>query len=93
MGVRFVINDVYVSPVKLSLVNESDSVGSVDVLQQIPLTVTDAPPSCVILPPLLAVVEVISVIDVVLTVGISSVVNNVLSPYPVPTAFVAYALT
>ncbi len=40
-----------------------------DVLQQIPLTVTEAPPSEVIFPPLEALLKVIEDIAVVVTVG------------------------
>ena len=45
-------------------------VGFCDVLQQIPLTVTAAPPSLVMFPPLVAVVEVIAEMAVVESTGI-----------------------
>ena len=45
-------------------------VGFWDVLQQIPLTVTAAPPSLVMFPPLVAVVEVIADMAVVVSTGI-----------------------
>jgi len=51
-----------------SVVFESEIVGLAVVLQQTPLTVTDAPPSEVIFPPEKALVCVISLIDVVVTV-------------------------
>jgi hypothetical protein len=47
----------------------------IEVLQQTPLAVTDAPPSDVMLPPDEALVEVIDEIGVVVIVGIFSVVN------------------
>ena len=47
----------------------NEIVGFVDVLQQTPREVTDAPPSLVILPPLVAVVCVIVVTAVVERVG------------------------
>ena len=45
-------------------------VGVCAVLQQIPLTVTAAPPSLVMFPPLVAVVEVIADMAVVVSTGI-----------------------
>ena len=45
-------------------------VGFWDVLQQIPLTVMTAPPSLVMFPPLVAVVEVIAEMAVVVSTGI-----------------------
>ena len=63
-------------------------------LQQTPRFVTGAPPFEVTLPPEVAVVDVISVTEIVLTVGRSvRVVNVKSSPYAVPILFVAYALT
>ena len=53
-------------------------VGLVVVLQQTPLAVTDAPPSEVTLPPLVAVVEVTDEAVVVITVGTVTVL--VVSP-------------
>jgi hypothetical protein len=55
-------------------------VGSADVLQQTPRAVTDAPPSLVILPPLVAVVLVIEDAAVVVSVGIEVVVKLISSP-------------
>ena len=51
-----------------SVVRKSDSVGFSAVLQQTPRAVTDAPPSSVISPPLVAELYVISVTDDVVTV-------------------------
>ena len=45
------------------------TIGLADVLQQMPLAVTEAPPSFVTFPPLEALVEVIEDADVVVTVG------------------------
>ncbi len=47
----------------------SATVGPVDVLQQTPLAVTDAPPSAVILPPDVAVAVIILVTGSVVNVG------------------------
>ena len=67
-----------VNPVKLLLkdpvpvpleVFESAIVGAPEVFQQIPLALTGSPPSSVILPPLIAVVDVMLFIAVVVTVG------------------------
>ena len=62
-------------------------------LQQTPRAVTEAPPSLVIFPPLVAVVCVIAVIAVVESVGttdVAGLVVNVISvPYDVPALFVA----
>jgi len=48
-------------------------VGLVEVLQQTPLAVTDAPPSEVIFPPVDALLEVIDDAAVVVTVGVVTV--------------------
>jgi len=47
----------------------SEVVGLAIVLQQTPRSVTEAPPSLVILPPLVAVVDVMELIAVVVSVG------------------------
>jgi hypothetical protein len=47
-------------------------VGLLEVLQQTPRAATDAPPSLLILPPLVAAVEVMEVIAVVVRVGIEA---------------------
>ena len=63
-------------------------------LQHTPLAVTEPPPSEVTLPPLDALVDVTEDTAVVLTVGAVTEVVKVRSlPYPVPSLFVAYALT
>ena len=92
-----------VSPVRLleklpvplpSVVWLSAIVGLAVVLQHIPLAVTLAPPLEVTLPPLVAVVKVMSVTEVVVTVAsIGDVVNDNWFPYEVPLLLVAYALT
>lgn len=66
-------------------------VGLVLVDQQIPLAVTDAPPSSLILPPDDADVKVIELTAVVVNVGNwrSWVVNVTSLPYAVPTLLVA----
>jgi hypothetical protein len=53
-------------------------VGVADVAQQIPRTVTDAPPSAVTLPPLVAVVVVIALIADVVTEGVTATTRVVL---------------
>jgi hypothetical protein len=64
----------------------------VEILQQTPLTVTGAPPSALIFPPLVAVVwatfETVAVVNEG-TVLLASVVKVSWFPYPVPTLFVA----
>ncbi len=70
-------------------------VGLAAMLQQIPLTVTSAPPSKVTLPPLMAVVIATPYAAVVVTAGTVAtvrVVNDWSEPYEVPIEFVAYAL-
>jgi hypothetical protein len=69
-------------------------VGPVEILQQTPRTVTEAPPSLVMLPPLVAVVEVMEVIAVVVRVGIEAArVEKFISfPYTVPLPLLKYAL-
>ena len=68
-------------------------VGPELVFQQIPRAVTEAPPSLVIFPPLVAVVWVIDVIAVVVSVGTTGVDGFVVKvtsfPYAVPTLLVA----
>ena len=73
-------------------------VGFCDVLQHIPLTVTVAPPSLVIFPPLLALMVVMEEAGVVVIVGITALTEFVvklivLLPKAVPALFVAYART
>ena len=61
-----------------------------------PLKVTAEPPSEVIFPPEMAVVVEMELEDIVLTIGRTNdvlVVKVISFPYPVPTLFVAYALT
>ena len=53
-----------------SKVLSSATVGSADVLQQMPRAVTEAPPSAVTFPPLEPLVAVIEVTAVVVTVGV-----------------------
>ena len=73
-----------------SLVWLSAVVGSADVLQHTPLSVTDAPPSEVTFPPLEAVVVVMEDAAVVVTAGAVVEVVKVLSvPYAVPAVLVA----
>ena len=64
-----------------SEVFELSTVGFVEVLQQTPRAVTAAPPSLVILPPLVAVVEVRDEIAVVVKTGKIAVAVTVTS-YP-----------
>jgi hypothetical protein len=74
-----------------SVVVLSPVVGVDVVAQQTPRTVTAEPPSSVIFPPDVAVVEATEEIAVVVTVGfvIGLVVNEISLPYAVPTPFVA----
>ena len=76
-----------------SVVFELLTVGLVAVLQQTPLAVTAAPPSSVTLPPETALVEVIEDTELVVTVGVVTVVGFVIKftfePYDVPLLFVA----
>ena len=69
------------------------TVGPEERLQTTPRTLTDAPPSAVTSPPLVAVVEVMPLMLVVLTVGrvatLPVVVKVVCVPYAVPSALVA----
>ena len=60
-------------PVPLIVLVDKAMVGFAVVLQQTPRTVTAAPPSVLIVPPLVAVVFVIAVIAVVVIVGIVEV--------------------
>ena len=62
-----------------SLVQSPPKTGFGDVLQQTPLAVIGLPPSEVMLPPPVAVVEVMSEIAVVVTVGRGAVVENIMS--------------
>ena len=58
-----------------------------------PLEIMAEPPSALIFPPEIDVVDVIAEIDVVVTVGgIEAVVKVISFPYPVPVPFVAYVL-
>jgi hypothetical protein len=61
--------------------------------QHIPRSVTLAPPSEVIVPPLMAVIIVIEVASVVVNVARTGVENEISCPYAVPTELVAKALT
>ena len=65
-------------------------VGLGEVLQQIPRTVTEAPPSLLIVPPLIAVVFCTLLIAVVDSVGSFrfNVVKMISLPYAVPDEFV-----
>ena len=78
-----------------SVVLELVIVGFAVVAQHVPLAVTAPPPSTVIFPPAVAVVNVIAVAAVVVSVGttIEVVVNETSFPYAVPALFVAYART
>ena len=58
-------------------------------LQHIPRSVTSAPPSEVIVPPLMAVIIVIEVASVVVNVAGTGVVNEISCPYAVPASLVA----
>jgi uncharacterized membrane protein YGL010W len=59
--------------------------------QTTPFEVALAPQSALIVPPLFAVVEVISTMGFVVNVGIAEVVTLISLPYPVPTSLVANA--
>ena len=66
--------------------------GSAEVLQQTPLTVTAEPPSAATFPPLIALLVVIDDTVEVVTVGIvtgEAVVKDMSAPYAVPTMLVA----
>jgi hypothetical protein len=76
------------------VLKEIVGVGLVD--HTTPLVVTAEPPSELIFPPEVAVVVEMELADIVLTVGRTNdvlVVKFISFPYPVPTLFVAYALT
>ncbi len=76
------------------MLKEIVGVGLVD--QTTPLKITAEPPSVLIFPPEMAFVVVMELTDIVLTVGRTNdvlVVKVISFPYPVPTLFVAYALT
>ena len=81
-------------PVPFVVFVDNATVGLGDVLQTTPLLVTDAPPSDVTLPPLLAPVPVIPLIAVVLTVGRVAGVTAVeaAEAAELPTALVATTL-
>ena len=65
-------------------------VGPVVVPQHTPLAVINPPPSTVIFPPDVAVVEVITVTAAVVRIDrLATVVNWISFPYPVPTLLVA----
>jgi hypothetical protein len=69
---------------------ESLVVGFAVIAQQVPLDVTDPPPSDVIFPPETAVVAVIEVAAVVVRVGTATrVVNETSFPYAVPALLAA----
>ena len=72
-----------------SAVFKSEVTGVVLILQQIPFAVTGAPPSFETFPPPVAAVDEMTVTAEVATDGSASVVNELFSPYEVPTAFVA----
>ena len=72
---------------------DNATVGPGDVLQQTPRTLTDEPPSLLILPPLCADVSVIKLSAEVLIWATLSVVKLNSAPYAVPTPLVAYART
>jgi len=79
-------------PVPSVVLVDNAMVGFAVVLQQTPRTVTGAPPSELITPPLLAVVLVMADIAVVVIagiVGVADVVKTESPPYDVPTLFVA----
>jgi hypothetical protein len=80
-------------PVPFVVLVLNEVVGSADVLQQTPRAVTDAPPSLVIFPPLVAVFCVINDAAVVIRTGITGagaiVVNVVALLYEVPTELIA----
>ena len=79
-------------PVPSVVLVDKAIVGFAVVLQQTPRTVTDAPPSLLMVPPLAAVVDVMAVTAVVIIVGIVEVdvvVKTESPPYDVPTLFVA----
>ena len=82
--VKLLVNDpVPVPSVNFVVLVVRATVGAELVLQQTPLSVTVAPPSAVIMPPLVAVVEVINDIDVVVSVGnpaVARVVNVISDP-------------
>ena len=66
------------------------NVGFCEVPQHTPRAVTESPPSLVTLPPVVAVVEVMLLAEVVVTVGATAVVVNVIwLPYAVSTEFMA----
>ena len=78
------MNGLEKTPVPLPLiVLESASVGEADVLKQIPLEITGLPPSLEIVPPPVAVDEVIDETAAVESVGITAsadVVNEISAP-------------
>ena len=80
-------------PLLVFVVNEIVGLGLVD--HTTPLVVTTEPQSPITIPPLFTVVEVISLIGIVVTVGTAvpvKVVTFISLPYPVPTSLVANAL-
>ena len=93
-GVRFIILLVKMPILALSVVWMPLTVGFGKVSQQIPHTVTAAPPSNVMLPPLRAVVSHKILTALVVTVGVVSAVEKIISsPKTVPALLVAYART
>ena len=80
-------------PLLVFVVKEMVGFGLVD--HTTPLVVTTEPQSPVTIPPLFAVVEVISLMGIVVKVGTAvpeKVVTFISLPYPVPTSLVANAL-
>ena len=83
-------------PVPLLVFVDKDIVGFGFVDHTTPLVVTAEPPSELIFPPEIEVVDVVAEIVNVVNVGgtaVEFVVKVISFPYPVPTLFVAYALT
>jgi hypothetical protein len=78
-------------PVPSEVFVDKSTVGKPDVPQTTPLTETDAPPSLVIFPPLLAPVTVILLIAVVVTVGTVTgiIADEAVEATDGPTTFVA----
>lgn len=78
-------------PVPLLVLVASAVVGPGVVLQQTPLALIVAFPPTVIVPPLVALIEVIA--DMAVVVTVDWVVNDCCAPYAVPPALMAYDLT
>ncbi len=91
--VRFELKLPVPVPLIVLVFNEIVGLGLVD--HTTPRVVTTEPQSPVTIPPLIAVVEVTSLMGFVVTVGIAvpvNVVTFISLPYPVPTSLVANAL-